>query len=61
MPESPIKLTTEEFEALLLEVYQRGLRKGLYDGLHLQRTFYPGVVVNKHFNELMIELKLKTE
>lgn len=61
MPESPIKLTTEEFEALLFEVYKRGLERGIYDGLHKQRTFFPKGVAEKHFNELMVELKLKTK
>ncbi len=61
MQESPINLTTEEFEALLLEVYRRGLQKGMYEGLNLQRTYYPEGIVIDNFNKLMVELKLKTK
>ena len=60
MPEKPIKLTSEEFEALLFEVYKRGLQKGLYEGLDKARTFYPKELAYDYFNELMLELKIKT-
>jgi hypothetical protein len=61
MPEKPIELTSEEFEALLFEVYKRGLQKGIYDGLHQERTYYTDKLSQKYFNELMVHLKLKTK
>jgi hypothetical protein len=59
MPEKPTSLTTEEFEALLFEVYKKGYTRGARYGYWVDSKV-PEEKVRVDFNELMYEFKLKT-
>ena len=61
MIEDARKTYMEELEDILYEVYKRGLQKGLRDGLMQERTYYTEKFIADHFENLMIDLKLKTK
>ncbi len=59
--EGGVRLTAEEFEALLFEVYQRGFYMGVHRKANNIDTPSPYEhALKEKFNALMYELKLKT-